>query len=273
MKAIARTVRSLLGASSLAALVATAAGAEEAAASDTSDLAQKSQNPIGDLISLPLQNNFYFSEDGGDLTWNLNIQPVIPIRLNDDWNLITRTIAPVFAMEKSVPGFDSAGLGDINFTGFFSPKDDSGFIWGVGPALSLPTATSDIFGSGKWSAGPSFVGLWIDGPWVAGGLINNLWSFAGDGDRDEVNAMLIQPFVNYNFDAGWYATFAPIMTSDWTAASSERWTIPLGGGFGRVFNVGSQPVNTSLQAYYNVERPTGGPEWSIRFQVQLLFPK
>lgn len=250
-----------------------AAAADAPAANDAQDLAKTSQNPIGDLISLPLQNNFFFSENGGDVTWNLNVQPVIPISLNDDWNLITRTIAPFYAMENAPAGFDSIGMGDINFTGFISPKDDSGFMWGVGPILSFPTATDDIYGSGKWSAGPSFVGLYSGGPWVVGGLLSNQWSYAGDGDRDEVNAFLFQPFINYNFSTGFYATFAPIMTADWTADSSERWTIPLGGGVGKVFNIGGQPVNTSLQAYYNVERPEGGAEWSARFQVQLLFPK
>jgi hypothetical protein len=271
MKATRRSTRSLIGAFLFTGLGL--AGAEDLAHDDAKALAQKSQNPISDLISLPLQNNFLFSEDGGDVTWNLNVQPVIPISLNEDWNLITRTIVPLFAMENAPRGFDSIGMGDINFTGFFSPKDNSGFIWGLGPVLSLPTATDDIYGSGKWGAGPSFVGLWINGPWVAGGLVNNIWSVAGDDNRDNVNALLVQPFVNYNFSDGWYATFAPILTADWTAASSERWTVPLGGGFGKVFSIGKQPINTSLQAYYNVERPEGGTEWSARFQVQLLFPK
>ncbi len=251
----------------------TAAPLAEGQDYDAGDLAKQTQNPVSDLISLPLQNNFLFGEDGGDLIWNLNIQPVIPFSLNDDWNLITRTIAPLFALEKSVPGFDSFGLGDINTSLFLSPKNDSPFIWGVGPIFSFPTATDDIFGTGKWSAGPTFVGLVMKGNWVAGGLVNNLWSYAGDGDRDHVNAMLIQPFINYNFEGGWYASFSPIMTADWTAGSDDRWTVPLGGGVGRVFNIGRQPVNTSLQAYYNVERPEGGAEWSARFQVQLLFPK
>lgn len=239
---------------------------------DEADLARAAQNPVADMISLPFQNNFLF-DSAFDSVWNLNIQPVIPFSLNDDWNLITRTIAPFYAMENAPAGFDSIGMGDINFTGFISPKDDSGFMWGVGPILSFPTATDDIYGSGKWSAGPSFVGLYSGGPWVVGGLLSNQWSYAGDGDRDEVNAFLFQPFINYNFSTGFYATFAPIMTADWTADSSERWTIPLGGGVGKVFNIGGQPVNTSLQAYYNVERPEGGAEWSARFQVQLLFPK
>ena len=249
------------------------ASAQESAAYNAGDLAKQTQNPVSDLISLPFQNNFLFSEDGGDLIWNLNIQPVIPFSLNEDWNLITRTILPVLAFEESVPGFDSAGIGDLNTTLFFSPANDSPFTWGVGPILTFPTATDDIFGSGKWSAGPSFVGLTMKGPWVIGALVSNQWSYAGDGDREDVNAFLMQPFVNYNFDDGWYASFSPIITADWQADSSDRWTVPLGGGIGKVGSIGKQPINTSLHAYYNVERPDGGAEWSIRFQVQLLFPK
>jgi hypothetical protein len=240
---------------------------------DAGSLARASQNPVASLISLPLQNNFLFREDTGDLIYNLNVQPVVPFNLNGDWNLITRTIIPFFAVENPPPGFDSVGLGDLNTSLFFSPAKSGRVIWGAGPILSFPTATGDLFGSGKWSAGPAAVVLTMRGPWVFGALANNVWSYAGDSDRRSVNAMLVQPFVNYNLDRGWFLVSAPVITADWNAPSDERWTVPLGGGFGRVFPIGRQPVNMSLQAYYNVERPTGGPEWSLRFNLQLLFPR
>jgi hypothetical protein len=228
---------------------------------------------VASLISLPLQNNFLFQEDTGDLLYNLNVQPVVPFSLNEDWNLITRTIIPFFAVESAPAGFDSVGLGDITTSLFFSPAKSGGVIWGAGPILSFPTATDDLFGTGKWSAGPAAVALTMRGPWVFGVLANNVWSYAGDGDRRSVNALLVQPFVNYNLDAGWFLTSSPVITSNWKADSNERWTVPLGGGFGRVFPIGRQPVNTSFQAFYNVERPTGGPEWSVRFNFQFLFPR
>jgi hypothetical protein len=240
---------------------------------DEGSLARASQNPVANLISLPLQNNFLFQEDTGDLLYNLNVQPVIPFNLNDDWNLITRTIVPFFALESAPSGFDSVGLGDINTTLFFSPVNSGGLIWGVGPVLSFPTATDDLFGTGKWSAGPAAVALTMQGRWVFGALANNVWSYAGDGDRGSVNAFLVQPFINYNLDAGWFLVSAPVITSNWKADSDQRWTVPLGGGVGRVFPIGRQPINTSLQAFYNVERPTGGPEWSVRFNLQFLFPR
>jgi len=241
-------------------------------AQDQSDLAKQTQNPISSLISLPFQNNFLFNE-AGDVTWNLNVQPVIPVTLNDDWNLITRAIVPTFAVENQVPGADSFGLGDINLTTFLSPSNSGAITWGLGPTVTFPTATDDIFGTEKWSGGLSAVALTSSGPWVVGGLVSNQWSFAGKGDRDNVNSFLLQPFVNYNFDGGWYATASPVITANWNAKSGERWTVPIGGGLGRVFNVGSQPVNAQLQGFYNVDHPSGGTEWSIRAQIQLLFPK
>jgi hypothetical protein len=240
---------------------------------DEGSLARASQNPVASLISLPLQNNFLFQEHTGDLIYNLNVQPVVPFNLNEDWNLITRTIIPSFALDNAPAGFDSAGLGDLNTSLFFSPAKSGRLIWGAGPVLSFPTATEDLFGTGKWSAGPAVVALTMRGPWVFGALANNAWSYAGDSDRRSVNAFLVQPFVNYNLSQGWFLVSAPVMTADWNAPSDQRWTVPLGAGVGRVFPIGRQPVNMSLQAFYNVEHPTGGPEWSLRFNLQLLFPK
>ena len=236
---------------------------------DEADLARASQNPVADMISLPFQNNILFDTAFGTVL-NTNIQPVIPFSLNSDWNVITRTIVPVLVVEDAPPGVNSSAIGDTNFTAFFSPKEIGAFIWGVGPAISLPTATDRFFGSGKWSAGPSAVMLTMRGPWVIGALAQNVWSLGGWGD-ESVNRGLVQPFVNYNMADGWYLISAPVITVDWEA--DDRWTVPLGGGIGRVFTMGSQPVNMNLQGYYNVEKPTGGAEWSLRLQFQLLFPK
>jgi len=142
------------------------------------------------------------------------------------------------------------------------------------PAFLLPTATSKDLGSGKWGAGPSAVGLVMDGPWVIGALVNNIWSFAGDSDRPNVNQMTLQPFVNYNFKHGWYASFSPVITANWLAASDNRWTVPVGGAVGRVFKVGDQSINAQIGAYYNAIAPDEtGPSWQIRAQIQFFFPK
>lgn len=249
-----------------------AAGAEE---SET-DLAKKTQNPVADLISVPFQNNFNFETGPNEKTvWIDNIQPVIPIHLNERWNLITRTIMPLVNQPALAPGADHAfGLGDVNPSLFLSPAGAKGLVWGVGPTMTIPTATSRELGSGKWSAGPTAVALVMHGPWVTGALMNNQWSFAGWGDR-RVNQMLFQPFLNYNLPKGWYLSTAPIMTTDWTASRGNQWTVPVGGGGGKLWRLGKVglPLNTQLQAYYNAVKPDLGPDWQLRVQFQFLFPQ
>lgn len=254
-------------------LPATAAEEEDSA----TELAKKTQNPVADLISLPFQSNFDFNTGEKDATvYILNVQPVIPIKLTHDWNLITRTIVPIINQPSLFDGPNQIsgsawGLGDINPSFFLSPARPSRFIWGVGPTFTLPTATDWRLGSGKFSLGPTAVALLMEGPWVAGALINNQWSVAGWGDRD-VNQMFLQPFVNYNIADGWYVTTGPIITADWKAESGQRWTVPVGGGVGKLFKLGKLPINTSLQGYYNVERPRFAADWQLRFQVQFLLP-
>jgi hypothetical protein len=239
----------------------------------TEELAKAAQNPVADMISIPFQNNFNFGYGPfKQLQYNLNVQPVIPFHITPDWNLITRTIVPLISQPQlTSSGERSFGLGDINPTFFFSPSKASTIIWGAGPTLTLPTATGKNFGSGKWSAGPAFVALTIQGPWVIGGLLSNQWSYASAGGTSNVNAMTFQPFVNYNVSGGWYLTTSPIVSANWLA-SGDKWVVPIGGGFGRLFRVGKLPVNMSLSAYNNVIRPDGAANWQLRFQVQFLLP-
>ncbi len=247
-------------------------GIIEAGENETGELARAAQNPVASMISLPFQNNTNFNFGPQEKTQNvLNIQPVWPFELNEDWNLITRTILPVVSQPAFTPSQDRKnGLGDTLFTAFFSPKESGQWIWGVGPALLLPTSTDDRLGAGEWGAGPSAVVLTIRGPWVVGSLFNNVWSFTGD---EQVNLFTWQYFVNYNLDDGWYLTSAPIITANWEADSSDTWTVPFGGGVGKIFRIGKQPMNVSAAAYYNVAKPDFGADWQMRFQVQFLFPK
>jgi len=256
-------------------LLALAVPRAVSAAESEEALAKKTQNPVADLISVPFQNNFNFNAGPNERNlYVLNVQPVIPIHLNHEWNLIARIITPIVNVPELAPGAGSAsGLGDINPTFFLSPAGSEKFIWGVGPTFTLPTASDDLLGSGKWSAGPSLVGLVMTGPWVIGALWNQQWSFAGWGD-DDVNQMLLQPFVNYNFKRGWYLTSAPIVTGDWTAGTGQRWTVPVGFGGGKLWRVGKVglPVNTQIQGFYNAVRPDFAANWQLRAQVQFLFP-
>jgi hypothetical protein len=177
--------------------------------------------------------------------------------------------APGYAPDQG----DEFGLGDLQYTAFLSPKGDSKFTWGIGPVFQFPTATDTRLGSGKWSLGPSVVGLYMDGPWVIGGLGQQVWSVCGDSDREDVSAMLVQPFINYNLDDGWYLTTSPIITANWEANSSDQWTVPVGGGFGKVFRLGKLPINMNVQGFYHLEAPDAAGTWSLRIQFALLFPK
>jgi hypothetical protein len=239
------------------------------------DLAKQAQNPVADMISLPFQNNTNLGIGPDDETQNiLNIQPVWPVTLNEDWNLITRTILPVVSQPGILTGGEGRtnGLGDTTITGFLSPKESSPLIWGVGPVLLLPTATDDVLGSDKWGAGASAVFLTMPGNWVVGSLFSNIWSFAGSGDQD-VSLFTWQYFINYNLPDSWYLTSAPIITANWEADSDNTWTVPFGGGVGKIFRIGKQPMNGQISVYYNVEKPDYGPEWQLRVQLQFLFPK
>ena len=275
----------LIGQSRLlaAALIVAAPAAMAQEGSATADLAKAAQNPVAAMISLPFQNNTLFGVGPDNDTANvLNIQPVIPFTVGD-WNIINRTIAPIIylpdltsglpELPKGVNDGSTFGLGDINTSFYFSPAAPAKVIWGIGPSLTVPTATDENIGSEKWSAGPAAVALAQPGPWVIGTLVRQLWSFAGDGDRQDVSQLLVQPFVNYNFEKGWYAVSSPIVTANWKADSDNTWTVPVGGGVGKIFKIGSQAINAQLQSFYNVESPKNGPDWSIRFQLQFLFPK
>jgi hypothetical protein len=250
-----------------------------------SDLGAAVQNPISSLISVPFKFTFDNGAPNGKAN-SMTIQPVIPVTVGD-WNLVSRFIIPLYDAPGGVAGLPGnpgignptqpgrvTGLGDINYTLFFSPvKPVNGWIWGAGPSITADSATDDRLGSGKWSAGFSAVALNQPGWGTWGGLVRHLWSFAGDSSRRDVNQTLIEPFINYNLDNGWYLISDMVITYDWEAPSGDRLLLPLGGGVGKITKWGNQPVNLRAEAYYNVERPASAPKWQVGFTVQFLFPK
>jgi len=230
------------------------------------------QNPVASLISLPFQNNTTFKFGPQEEFLNvLNIQPVWPFELSENWNLITRTIFPIISMPRILPDQDRiTGLGPTVFSAFLSPAKAGKVIWGAGPAVQIPTETNDRLGPGVWALGPSVVVVAMPGNWVVGGLVNNVWNLGGDTN---VNFFFTQLFANYNLSDGWYLVSAPIITANWEASSGNQWTVPMGGGGGKIFRIGSQPMNFNLQLYYNVVSPDLVGKWSSRVQFQLMFPK
>jgi hypothetical protein len=240
----------------------------------TAELAQAVQNPIANLISLPLQNNTDFNFGPQDETLNtLNVQPVWPFEISDGWNLITRTIVPIVSQPGLTPGQSrETGLGDTTFTAFLSPKDSGKWTWGAGPVVLIPTNTDSRLGPDEWGIGASFVVLTMPGSWVVGSLFSNVWDINASAGKD-VNLFTWQYFINYNMAGGWFLTSAPIMTANWEARSGQKWTIPVGGGAGRVFRIGKQPVTASAQYFYNLEHPDQVGDWSLRLHLQFMFPK
>jgi len=232
-------------------------------------LAKATQNPLAAMYSLPFQNNTTFGVGPFESTHNvLNIQPVIPVSISKNVNMINRIIIPIVSTPLYSEDKSNTGLADISYTAWFSPTKVSKLIWGFGPAFQIPTASDpDEFGSHEFGVGPSLVALTIIDKWVAGVVINNIWTF---GDVKE-NKFLFQYFVNYNLPKAMYLVSAPIMTANWNGAG-EKWTVPFGGGIGKVFKLGKQPININAQGYYNAVKPEGWGDFQMRFQVQLLFP-
>lgn len=266
---VARTVR-------LTALVLGATVAATARADQAEEVAKQLSNPVAALVSVPFQNNYDRgigpARDGS--RWLLNVQPVVPFDLNDEWNVISRTIVPIVRQEDVFPGAGrQSGLGDVVQSVFFSPKAPTagGLIWGVGPVFLLPTGTDDLLTTDKWGAGPTGVVLRQQGPWTVGALANHIWSFAGSSRRADVNATFLQPFVTYTLPTATTFVLNTESTYDWEA---RQWSVPLNTGVAQVLRLGGQLVQVGLFGRYWAEVPQQGPHgWGVRLTVTLLFPR
>jgi hypothetical protein len=247
-------------------------GAGDDAKAKEAELAKELQNPIANLISVPIQNNWDFGIGPANaMRYTANIQPVIPFSISQDWNLITRTILPVIYAEEPAKGFgDKSGLGDITQSFFLSPKEPvGGWILGAGPVALWPTETDSALGSGKWGAGPTIVALQQTHGFTYGVLANHIWSYAGWGEQN-VNATFLQPFVSYTTKT--FTTFGvnTESTYDW---QGHQWTVPVNFTVQQLMMIGKQPIAFQLGYRYYAERPAGGPDWGLRFAVTFLFPK
>ena len=182
-----------------------------------------------------------------------------------DASCIERWTAPL-------PGSRATGLGDLVHASFLSAGRPGEFTWGVGAALGLPTATEDVLGSGKWSAGPALRARYSKGHWSIGAMGMQRWSFAGASDRADTNQLMVRPTLLRQLGDKWYFVSSPILTANWKASSSERWLVPIGGGIGRKFKFASLNWSASLQGYVNVIKPTGAPEWAVRAGLTAIIP-
>lgn len=276
----------------LASMIPAVGLATGSCAAGDSELAKQSQNPVGALISLPLENNVNFDTGpSGERAYVSNFKPVYPVAITEDINLINRAVIPLTYLEEqnltTPPGdcidlpfgcvapdtSSEFGLGNVQYQAFFSPSKPGRVIWGVGPVIEMPTNTDDRLGTDTWSAGPAAVVLSMPGNWVLGMLAQNIWDFSKDGDEADINKALIQPIINYNLQEGWYLSATTTITANWEAESGEEWTVPLGGGVGRLLRIGKQPVDMKLMGYWNAEKPRFGADYSLQFTVKILFPK
>jgi hypothetical protein len=265
----------LLARTALIALIVPAA-LPTVAADDAADLAKQLSNPVAALISVPLQYNYDSNigpaRDGERST--INIQPVIPIELNDDWNLISRTILPITFQNEIYPGAGSqSGTGDVLASAFFSPKKPTagGWIWGAGPALLLPTGSNRLLTADKWGVGPTALVLKQQNGWTYGALVNHIWSFAGNSNRADVSSTFLQPFLSYGTPTAWTFGINVESSYDW---ENEQWSVPLNVSVSKVTHFGTQLVSVGGGLRYWVDSPDSGPhDIGFRVVITLLFPQ
>ncbi len=236
------------------------------------DLAKQRENPLSELTSFSVQTTLGFpAGPNRQASYGADLQPVTPFHLAPDWNLVTRTTIPTLAqVPLSSEQGRSFGIGDVSQIFAITPSHPGPLIWGAGPALSYPTASTANFGSGKWSGGPALIVLIMPGDMVIGALAHHVWSFAGASSRDRVNLLTLEPFIYYNFADGSYITSNPTITANWIAAGRERWTVPVGGGIGRLFTSRDLAIDAQVGIYYNVMRPSHASDWQFRFDVSFF---
>jgi hypothetical protein len=237
------------------------------------ELAKASQNPVADMNTIPVQFNWFTGGGLGDQTMSQTlIQPVLPLALSKNWNVVSRTIVPVISAPMP-DGGRANGMGDIQEQIFFSSTKKHKVITGFGPVFSFPTSTNEAWATGQFAVGPAAVALMITKKWVFGAVANNLWRFAGSEVTTPINLFFIQPFINYNMKGGWSFGTAPSITANWSAASGQEWTVPLGLNVAKITVVGKQPLSINLQYYYNIVRPDAAGNSQIRIAVAFLFPR
>jgi len=240
------------------------------------ELRKIARNPLADEIKLPFEEDFTFNQGSFNRNANsLAIDPVVPLSITPHWLLVTRIVATALAYQPNslARRGGTTGVGDTTASSFLSPANTGKLIWGVGPAILMPTATSNQLGAGKWGVGPTGA-LLTEPEWGSvGALVQNIWSIGGSSNRPAVNQLQLEPLFSYNLPRGWYLTSNPTIIADWTQPTSQRWLVPIGGGPGRSFNIGKQAVDSNFTFYWNAVRPGNpfSPKWQLNLEFAFLF--
>jgi hypothetical protein len=252
-------------------------------------LAKAAQNPVANMVSMPLQYNFITAGGLGENTARiLNVQPVLPLPIGKDWLVVSRTVVPFVSIplpnvvrSDEIGGVQdvtvlsavrSHGIADIQEQAYFTSANPGKLTWAIGPIFSFPTASSLVVRTGQWGLGPTAVALVMPGPWVIGTLVNNIWRIGGAAHREVLNTFTVQPFINLNLPRAWAISTAPLITSNWSAPRGQRWTVPIGLGVSKVTHVVDQPFNLIAQFYHNVNHPRFAGSEQLRLEVAALWP-
>jgi len=267
--------RAQIGALSMLCALSLSPSAQAQSGSSEEDLVKATANPVAAMISLPLQSNWErgFGPDN-KLRYTLNVQPVIPVKLNDDWNLVTRTIVPVVHMPALETGqSDTWGISDTTLSLLVSPSKVSRLIWAAGGVFLLPTASADVLASKKFGLGPSAVVLIQEGPWTYGGLANHIWSVAGSDSRPKINQTYFNPFLTYAFGGGWSGTLQAEFTQNWEAESGKQSTAVWTPVVSKLLKIEGQALSVGVGYRHYTNTPNGSPDNGLRLVFNFLFPR
>lgn len=247
--------------------------AANATADNLAALNKQTQNPVAALTSVPFQNNWTFNVGPEKQTqYIMNLQPVIPKQINANWNLITRMVMPLTSqprMSATVPG--DFGISNTGLTFFFSPINNSDFIWGVGPIITLPATNRDL-GSSRWGMGPSVVALVQKNLWTVGILANQTWTIGGTRAPNGINNLFVQPFISRSFWTSWNFAFTSETNVNWNASGKQMWSVPLDLVVVKLFTVGKQIMTLGAGPRYFPLYPGSGSKWGARVVISFLFP-
>jgi len=275
--AVASMTIAILATSEPASAQTPAAGSADGGGGEAADLAKKLSNPVASLVSVPFQLNWNFGvgPDDNETGFLVNFQPVMPFSINKDWNLIARAIVPYLGQPVLVPGGQTtSGVGDILVSAFVSPANPKRMVWGIGPAVSLPTNDNPFLGTGRWGGGPTVLVLKQAGHMTLGVLANHVWSFGGASGRESVSQTYMQPFVAYGTKSGYTFTLSSESSYNWEAKDSDQaWSVPILFNFSKVLRLGKRPLSVGIGGGKYVKTPDEGPEWKLRMTLTLIFPK